>query len=83
MKEICSFIGLTVLFLFLFGMMLSGCTTTESNTISTNNLIQTDYDYNCLDGTKTFTQIILCYQTQDKAEKSQNKITNELILNSK
>lgn len=75
MREICGFIGLTVLFLFLFGMMLSGCTINKTDTISTNNLIQTDYDYNCLDGTKTFTQIILCYQTQDKAEKSQSELT--------
>lgn len=45
MREICGFIGLTVLFLFLFGMMLSGCSINKTNTISTNNLIQTDYDY--------------------------------------
>lgn len=67
------------LYLLLF-LLLFGCAETETTTIiNTNQLSQDDYDYMCLDGTKTFTQIILCYQAQDKAEKIQNKITNDLL----
>ena len=80
MKILCRILGLWIFFLFLFSMLF-GCTSTTQVNISTNNLVQTDYDYQCLDGTKTFTQIIVCYQAQDKAEKVQNKITNELLKN--
>lgn len=80
MKILCRILGLWIFFLFMFGMLF-GCTSTEQVNVSTNNLVQTDYDYQCLDGTKTFTQIIVCYQAQDKAEKVQNKITNELLKN--
>ena len=62
-----------------FAVMLASCTVTKTESINTNQFLQTDYNYNCLDGTKTFTQIIVCYQEQDAAEKAQNKITNELI----
>lgn len=63
----------------IFGL-LSACAKTEpAPVINTNQFIQTNYDFNCLDGTKTFTQIILCYQEQDDAEKAQNNITNKLI----
>lgn len=76
MKTICKIIFFLVFFLFLFAF-LPGC---KSNTvITTNEFLQTNYDYQCLDGTKTFTEIIICYQTQDQAEKMQNNITNELI----
>lgn len=78
MKEICKLVGLFTLFIFLFGNLM-GCASNKTVIISTNKLVQTDYNYQCLDGTKTFTQIILCYQAQDKAEKAQNKITNELL----
>ena len=61
-------------------LALMGCTTTKPTIIQTNEFIQTDYDYNCLTSDKTFSQIILCYQAQDKAEKAQNKITNQLIM---
>ena len=47
--------------------------------ISTNRFIQTDYDYDCLSGDKTFSEIIICQQKQDAAEKTQNHITNDLI----
>lgn len=62
-------------------LVLCGCTseTHQATIINTNQFIQEDYDYMCLDGTKTFTQIIVCYQTQDKSEKAQNHITNKLI----
>ena len=63
----------------IFGL-LSTCAKTEpAPVINTNQFIQTNYDFHCLDGTKTFTQIILCYQEQDDAEKVQNNITNKLI----
>ena len=63
----------------IFGL-LSACAKTEpAPVINTNQFIQTNYDFHCLDGTKTFTQIILCYQEQDDAEKAQNNITNKLI----
>lgn len=61
-------------------LLLIGCSSTKQEIINVNNYLQTNYDYNCLDGTKTFTQIILCYQEQDEAEKTQNEITNDLIL---
>lgn len=71
-------------YLYIFWIMvillaLNGCTHTNPTVIQTNKFIQTDYDYNCLAGDKTFSEIIVCYQTQDKAEKAQNSITNELI----
>lgn len=81
MKTFCKYLLIFVLFLFAFSC-INGCTT-KTTVISTNNFIQTDYNYNCLEGDKTFTQIILCYQTQDKAEKVQNKVTNELIQGKK
>lgn len=78
MKKFCRFIVLLIFFMFLFGI-LTGCTTEQTVLISTNQFTQTNYDYNCLENDKTFTEIILCYQTQDNAEKAQNKITNDLI----
>ena len=61
-------------------LLLLGCSMDKQEIINTNTYLQTNYDYNCLDGTKTFTEIILCYQKQDEAEKTQNEITNDLIL---
>ena len=69
---------LKILLLSLF-CALAGCTTCPTPVISTNNLTQTDYDYQCLAGDKTFSEIIVCYKTQDKAEKKQNKITNDFL----
>lgn len=60
-------------------LAVTGCTQIKPTVINTNKYIQTDYDYNCLQGDKTFSEIIICYQTQDKAEKAQNAITNALI----
>lgn len=60
-------------------LALMGCTINKPTVIQTNQFIQTDYDYKCLIGDKTFSEIILCYQAQDKAEKAQNAITNQLI----
>lgn len=70
-----------LLIYFLLLIFLCGCSVNRINQIQTNSYIQVDYDYDCLDGKKTFTEIILCYQTQDKAEKAQNKLTNEMLVN--
>lgn len=74
-NRLCIYLFL-IIFIFI---ALMGCTITKPTIIQTNKFIQTDYDYNCLTGDKTFSEIILCYQAQDKAEKAQNKITNALI----
>lgn len=79
MRKLCEIVSLLVFFLFTFGMLI-GCTTNKTVVVSTNKFIQTDYEYNCLDGTKTFSQIIVCYQAQDIAEKKQNEVTNTMIL---
>ena len=72
-----------ILFIVILLLILTACTTSKPIVISTNNYIQTDYNYNCLSDDKTFTQIIICYQKQDKAEKAQNKLTNEMIKKAK
>lgn len=71
--NICLFWTIVIL------ICLMGCTQVKPTIIQTNKFVQTDYDYNCLQGDKTFSEIIICYQTQDKAEKAQNAITNALI----
>lgn len=79
MKYFFRVIFLYTVFLFEI-MILMSCTHEDIRPVFTNKYVQKDYDYHCLDGTKTFTQIIICYQAQDEAEKVQNKVTNELIL---
>ena len=69
-------IGLLILLMF---CLITGCTFHKTEVISINKFLQTDYDYGCLDGDKTFSEIILCQQKQDVAEKTQNHITNDLI----
>lgn len=83
MKELCKIIGLFVFYLFAFSFLPSCASDKETIVVSNNQFIQTNYDYNCLDGTKTFTQIILCYQAQDSSEKAQNNLTNSLIADTK
>lgn len=73
MVKQCFFILIGILF-------IAGCVKQNQTNINTNALLQTDYDYFCLDGTKTFSQIIECQIAENNAERSQNKITNELIL---
>lgn len=71
-----------IVLFFIFLMMLClvvGCTFNKPEVISTNRFLQTDYDYDCLSSDKTFSEIIICQQKQDTAEKTQNHITNELI----
>ena len=69
-----------LIILAFFCLMLVGCswfgTTT---TISTNQYFQTDYNYFCLDGDKTWSQIVVCLDAESKAEKAQNKVTNDLL----
>ena len=45
--------------------------------------VVSNYDFNCLTGDKTFSEIIICYQEQDKAEKIQNEVTNKIIKDKK
>ncbi len=59
--------------------MLFGCNRATNNTINTNQFYQTDYEYFCFDGTKTWSQLVLCLDAENKAEKAQNKVTNELL----
>lgn len=81
LQSLCENISLYFFLLFLLTFILGGCNTTQITTVSVNEFYQTDYEYNCLEEDKTFSQIIICLQTQDNAEKAQNKITNDLIIN--
>lgn len=67
------------LVLLLFVLILCSCGICKNTVIHTNQFIQTNYDFNCLEGDKTLSEIIVCYQEQDKAEKAQNNITNSLL----
>lgn len=60
-------------------LILAGCKQCPPTIVSTNNLTQTNYDYQCLSGDKTFSEIIICQKAQDQAEKKQNNITNEFL----
>ncbi len=75
MKRLILFIILIFFCLMLVGCSWFGTTTT----INTNQYYQTDYNYFCLDGDKTWSQIVVCLKAEDDAEKAQNKITNELL----
>lgn len=77
-KFICKIIIILFWFMLLIAPVV-GCTIQKTHVISTNKFIQTNYDYACLDGSKSFTEIIICYQKQDAAEKAQNNITNQLL----
>lgn len=58
-------------------LVLSGCF--SDTIIHTNRLYQTDYDYQCFSGNKTWSEIVICLDTENKAEKAQNKVTNDLL----
>ena len=77
MKAIFTF--LILVFLAICLMILTGCKSCPPTVVSTNNLTQTNYDYQCLVGDKTFSEIIICQKAQDQAEKKQNNITNEFL----
>lgn len=57
--------------------VLSGCF--SDTVIHTNRLYQTDYDYQCFSGNKTWSEIVVCLDTQNQAERVQNKITNDTL----
>lgn len=59
---------------------LTGCSWfNKSTTINTNQFYQTDYNYFCFEGDKTWSQIVVCLDAQSKAERTQNKITNDML----
>lgn len=69
-----------LLIIVFFSLMLVGCSWFGStNTIQTNQFYQQDYNYFCLEEGKTWSQIIVCLNAEGKAERTQNKITNELL----
>lgn len=71
-----------ILFLitFLFCLMLAGCSLFNKPTvIETNKFYQTDYNYFCFEKGKTWSQIVVCLTAEGKAERTQNKITNDLL----
>lgn len=68
-----------IAFLAILVMLLTGCKSCPPTLVTTNNLTQTNYDYQCLAGDKSFSEIIVCYKTQDSAEKAQNNLTNKLL----
>ena len=69
-----------ILIIVLFSLMLVGCSWFNGNTtINTNQYYQQDYEYFCLDGDKTWSQIVVCLNTENSAERTQNHITNEML----
>lgn len=68
------------IFIVVFSLFLSSCSLfTRPNVISNNMYYQTDYNYFCLDGDKTWSQIVVCLKAESEAEKAQNKVTNDLL----
>jgi hypothetical protein len=61
-------------------LILFGCKSASNPCVTVNNYRQTNYStQSCYDGTKTFSQIIVCLQEVDAKEKNQNNITNEML----
>lgn len=78
MKKLIKII-LCIVLLF-FCLMLAGCSWfNTTTTINKNQFYQTDYNYFCLDGDKTWSQIVVCLKAESDAEKAQNKVTNDLL----
>lgn len=68
------------IFIVMFSLFLSSCSLFTKPTVISNNMYyQTDYNYFCLDGDKTWSQIVVCLKTESDAEKAQNKVTNDLL----
>ena len=68
------------IFIVMFSLFLSSCSLFTKPTVISNNMYyQTDYNYFCFNGDKTWSQIVVCLKAQDDAEKAQNKVTNELL----
>ena len=76
MKKVMIF----VIFLF-FCLILVGYSWNKPTVVQTNQYYQQDYDYFCFDETKTWSQIVVCLTAEGKAERTQNKITNDLLDN--
>lgn len=68
------------LIVFFTCIVLSGCF--SDTVIRTNRLYQTDYDYQCFSGNETWSEMVVCLNTQNQAERAQNKITNDILDNS-
>ena len=62
-------------------LCLSGCWWCKSDSyVVVNDYRQTNYPTSqCYDGTKTFSQIIVCLQEVNQKEKAQNNATNEML----
>lgn len=68
------------IFIVMFSLFLSSCSLFTKPTVISNNMYyQTDYNYFCLDGDKTWSQIVVCLKAESDAEKAQNKVTNDLL----
>ena len=69
---------------FLIAVLCGSCAFKHNNNVYINKFYQNNYSAEkCYDGTKTFSQIIVCLQEVDKKEKAQNEITNKMIDNEK
>jgi hypothetical protein len=73
-----------LIFSILVTILCTSCAFRHNSNVYTNQFYQNNYSTEkCYDGTKTFSQIIVCLQEVDKKEKSQNEITNKMIDNEK
>ena len=71
------------IFIVVFSLFLSSCSLFTKPTVISNNMYyQTDYDYQCFSGNKTWSELVICLNTQNQAERAQNKITNDILNNS-
>ena len=71
------------IFIVVFSLFLSSCSLFTKPTVISNNMYyQTDYNYFCFSGNKTWSEIVVCLNTQNQAERAQNKITNDILNNS-
>lgn len=68
------------IFIVMFSLFLSSCSLFTKPTVISNNLYyQSDYNYFCFEKGKTWSQIVVCLTAEGKAERTQNKITNDLL----
>lgn len=64
----------------MFSLFLSSCSLFTKPTVISNNMYyQSDYNYFCFEEGKTWSQIVVCLTAEGKAERTQNKITNNLL----
>lgn len=68
------------IFIVVFSLFLSSCSLFTKPTVISNNMYyQTDYNYFCLEEGKTWSQMVTCLVAENKAERTQNKITNDML----